>query len=82
MAEYLTALEKLRADNKSDHDRLSREAQQAISQLSSDSQFLDHVREIIRFFKTAWWAGLLPKDNFRRPVASDDFELYLVVNCI
>lgn len=53
MAEQLTALEKLRADNKSDHDRLSREAQQAVSQLSSDSQFLDHVREIIRFFKAA-----------------------------
>ncbi|MEM9088733.1 MAG: hypothetical protein AAGC93_08330 [Cyanobacteria bacterium P01_F01_bin.53] len=53
LAEQLTALEKLRADNKSDHDRLSREAQQAISQLSSDSQFLDHVREIIRFVKTA-----------------------------
>ena len=53
LAEQLTALEKLRADNKSDHEQLSREARQAISQLSSDSQFLDHVREIIRFFKTA-----------------------------
>lgn len=39
--------------NQSEHERLSREARQAISQLSSDGQFLDHVREIIRFFKTA-----------------------------
>lgn len=53
LAEHLTALEQLRADNKSDHDRLSREAQQAVSQLSSDGQFLDHAREIIRFFKSA-----------------------------
>ncbi|MEO0541424.1 MAG: hypothetical protein AAFZ80_11255, partial [Cyanobacteria bacterium P01_A01_bin.105] len=53
LADQLTALEKLSADNQSDHDRLSREAQQAISQLSSDSQFLEHVREIIRFFKAA-----------------------------
>jgi hypothetical protein len=32
---------------------LSREARQAIAQLTTDGQFLDHVREIIRFFKTA-----------------------------
>ena len=53
LAESLTALEKLKADNTSEHNRLSREAQQAISQLSVDSQFLDNVREIIRFFKAA-----------------------------
>ena len=45
--------EDLRATNQADHDRLSREARQAIAQLSTDGQFLDHVREIIRFFKTA-----------------------------
>jgi hypothetical protein len=43
----------LEATNQVDHDRLSRETRQAIAQLSTDGQFLDHVREIIRFFKTA-----------------------------
>jgi uncharacterized coiled-coil protein SlyX len=46
-------LEELRATNQTDHDRLSREARSAIAQLSSDSEFLDHVREILRFFKNA-----------------------------
>ena len=45
--------ETLRSTNQAEHDRLSREAQQAIAQLTTDGQFLDHVREIIRFFKTA-----------------------------
>ncbi len=35
------------------HEQLSREAQNAIAQLNEDSQFLGHVREIIRFVKTA-----------------------------
>lgn len=47
------AVEELRSTNQAEHNRLSREAQQAISQLTIDSQFLDHVREIIRFFKAA-----------------------------
>lgn len=46
-------LSDLKATNQADHDRLSRESRQAIAQLSTDGQFLDHVREIIRFFKTA-----------------------------
>jgi hypothetical protein len=46
-------LEELRATNQTEHERLSREARQAIAQLSTDGQFLDNVREIIRFFKTA-----------------------------
>jgi hypothetical protein len=46
-------LEELRATNQTEHERLSREARNAIAQLSTDGQFLDHVREIIRFFKTA-----------------------------
>lgn len=46
-------LQDLQAANGLDHERLSREAQQAISQLTVDGQFLDHVREIIRFFKSA-----------------------------
>ncbi|MCE2975247.1 MAG: hypothetical protein LW851_02860 [Pseudanabaena sp. CoA8_M7] len=46
-------IENLRATNERDHDRLSRESRQAIAQLSTDSQVLEHVREIIRFFKGA-----------------------------
>ena len=46
-------VEDLRATNNLDHERLSRELQQAIAQLSTDGQFLDNVREIIRFFKSA-----------------------------
>lgn len=47
------SLEELRATNQAEHERLTREAQRAIAQLSEDGQFLDHVREIIRFFKTS-----------------------------
>lgn len=47
------AQEELRATNQAEHARLSRDAGQVIAQLTTDSQFLDHVREIIRFFKTA-----------------------------
>ena len=46
-------LEELRATNQKQHEGLSRESREAIAQLSIDGQFLDHVREIIRFFKTA-----------------------------
>lgn len=53
LARIAAALEELRATNQTEHERLSREARQAIAQLSTDGQFLDHVREIIRFFKTA-----------------------------
>ncbi|MCY7274753.1 MAG: hypothetical protein LH702_13720, partial [Phormidesmis sp. CAN_BIN44] len=45
--------EDLRSTNQAEHMQLSREAKQAIAQLTTDGQFLDHVREIIRFFKTA-----------------------------
>ncbi|MDX1977631.1 MAG: hypothetical protein SFT94_08150 [Pseudanabaenaceae cyanobacterium bins.68] len=47
------SLEELRALNAQEHERLAREAKQLVSQLSTDGQFLDHVREIIRFFKSA-----------------------------
>ncbi len=53
LARLATSLEEFKANNDSQHQRLSREAQQAIAQLTTDGQFLDHVREIIRFFKTA-----------------------------
>ncbi len=39
--------------NQSEHVQLSRESQQAIAQLSEDSQFLNQARELIRFIKSA-----------------------------
>ncbi|MFK0731369.1 MAG: hypothetical protein ACFKPT_02850 [Gloeotrichia echinulata GP01] len=53
LARIFANLEELRATNQTEHERLAREARNAIAQLSTDGQFLDHVREIIRFFKTA-----------------------------
>jgi hypothetical protein len=53
LAQIGAALTEEAETNQREHDRLSREAQQAIAQLTTDGQFLDHVREIIRFFKTA-----------------------------
>jgi len=53
LTQLAAAHEDLKATNQADHDRLSREARNAIAQLSTDGQVLDHVREIIRFFKTA-----------------------------
>ncbi|MGV0104393.1 ATPase [Nostoc sp. DSM 114160] len=52
LARIAANLEELRATNQTEHERLAREARNAIAQLSTDGQFLDHVREIIRFFKT------------------------------
>ena len=46
-------LEEYQAQNKVEHEQLSREAKNAIALISEDSQFLSHVREIIRFVKTA-----------------------------
>ena len=46
-------LDKFEAKNTLDHQELSREARNAISQLTEDSNFLHQVREIIRFIKTA-----------------------------
>ncbi|GAB4211311.1 MAG: hypothetical protein OHK0012_03530 [Synechococcales cyanobacterium] len=51
LARLQARLEQEQASNALDHDRLAREAHQAIAQLTVDSQFLSHVREIIRFFK-------------------------------
>ena len=53
LANIAANIEELRATNKTEHERLSRESKQAIAQLSTDGQFLEHVREIIRFFKAA-----------------------------
>jgi cell division protein FtsB len=47
------SLEQFIGVNECEHQQLSRQSQNAIAQLTEDSQFLGHVREIIRFFKTA-----------------------------
>jgi hypothetical protein len=46
-------IEAFRATNDQEHERILKDSRQAIAQLSTDSQFLEHVREIIRFFKSA-----------------------------
>ena len=51
LAKLKAQLEQLQAKNELAHEELSREASQAISQLTEDSQFLGNVREIIRFIK-------------------------------
>ncbi|OKH18412.1 hypothetical protein [[Limnothrix rosea] IAM M-220] len=53
MATLRAKLEELAAVNQTEHQRLAREATGAIAQLSEDSQVLNHVREIIRFWKDA-----------------------------
>jgi hypothetical protein len=53
LARQKALLEEYKAQNTVEHERLSREAKNAIALLSEDSQFLSHVREIIRFVKTA-----------------------------
>ncbi|MBF2015951.1 MAG: hypothetical protein IGS23_12255 [Rivularia sp. T60_A2020_040] len=53
LANIAANIEELRATNKTEHEGISRESKQAIAQLSTDGQFLEHVREIIRFFKAA-----------------------------
>lgn len=45
--------ERLVSQNDKEHERLSQESRDAISKLSTDGMFLEHVREIIRFLKTA-----------------------------
>jgi hypothetical protein len=46
-------LEHFQAVNEQEHDNINKNAKNAIAQLTEDSQFLEQVREIIRFFKKA-----------------------------
>ena len=48
-----TLLEQLKVKNQVEHENLSTEAKQYMAQLTEDSQFLSHVKEIIQFFKKA-----------------------------
>ncbi|HEV2761549.1 MAG TPA: hypothetical protein VGV38_01045, partial [Pyrinomonadaceae bacterium] len=36
-----------------EHERLSRATEHAVAQLSADGRFLEHARELVRFFKEA-----------------------------
>lgn len=47
------AHDELRAQNAAEHSRLAREAEQAVARISADGQVIDHVRELVRFFKSA-----------------------------
>lgn len=53
ISKLTVAIADLRASNELEHQRLAQEARQAISQITVDGQFLEHARELIRFFKTA-----------------------------
>ncbi len=53
LSRFAAMQEDLRSTNQAEHERLSREARTAIAQLTTDGQFLENVREIIRFFKSA-----------------------------
>lgn len=46
-------IEQQEAHNQVAHTQILRESKNAISQLTADSEFLGHAREIIRFFKEA-----------------------------
>ena len=53
LTQVAASLEELKATNQAQHNKLAQDAQNAIGRLSSDSEFLSHVREILRFFKEA-----------------------------
>jgi hypothetical protein len=53
MSKMTVALADAKASNDLEHQRLAQEAKQAISQITVDGQFLEHARELIRFFKEA-----------------------------
>jgi hypothetical protein len=46
-------LDRLRVENRREHERIAHDAERAVAQVSADGQVLEHVREIVRFFKTA-----------------------------
>ena len=53
LSKIIVSMADLKATNELDHQRLAQDARQAISQITVDGQFLEHARELIRFFKTA-----------------------------
>ncbi len=53
LTQLAAALESLKSTNQAQHEQLAKESQNAIAQITEDGEFLNHVREIIRFFKKA-----------------------------
>ena len=53
VAKITVSIANLKATNESDRQRLMQETRQAISQITVEGQFLEHARELIRFFKEA-----------------------------
>jgi ribosomal protein L5 len=53
IANLTVTIANLKATNESEHQRLAQEARQALSQITVDDQFLEHARELIRYFKEA-----------------------------
>ncbi len=53
LAQLRAVLGQLDAANKQVHTRLAQISEQAIAKLNADSEFLNHVQEIIRFVKSA-----------------------------
>lgn len=47
------AMEQFQQQNRREHDQLARRTEQDIAKLSEDAQFLNQVRELIRFVKSA-----------------------------
>lgn len=46
-------LSNLEIHNREEHEQLGRQLEQGLAKIASDSQFLDHVREVVRMFKSA-----------------------------
>ncbi len=53
LEELRILLDDLREANKLDHEKISRDAQNAMAQVMGDAAIVSHVREIVRFFKQA-----------------------------
>lgn len=53
LSRLTVTIEDLRNTNQAEHHQLARDSEKAISQLSADGKFLNHVQEIIRFIKEA-----------------------------
>lgn len=53
LTQLAAAMESLKSTNQAQHEQLAKESQNAIAQITEDGEFLNHVREIIRFFKKA-----------------------------
>ncbi len=53
LTQLAAALKSLKNTNQTQHKQLSKDSLRAIAQITEDGEFLNHVREIIRFFKKA-----------------------------